>query len=185
MGLSSTTRTLPVLSAAWFRDGEDCSVRLERVLVEQHEEVGAASVRNELIRDMVSLVAGFLKDDSMKSAASRRKDVCGILACRARIPLGLTLRKTRHQEYRERGFGKGFMTRTGSVADGGLCSRRGGTGNPRVHASGGRHNVLSHWGGAGIRLSRGKGRGPILHSRQDGTGIVHLRRARGAWLSRR
>ena len=83
----------------------------------------------------------------MESSASRRKDVCGTLACRAWIPLehreaalmmhevsvcvekgalpaGLRLRKTRHRKYRGRGFRKGFMARRGSVADEGLCSRR-------------------------------------------------------------
>ena len=110
----------------------DCSVRLERVLVKQEGEVSADSVRNELARDMWSMIAGFLKGDRMKSSASRRKDVCRILACWARIPLEqreavlvmhevavcvetgampaeLSLRKTRHRKYRRHGVGKGFI----------------------------------------------------------------------------
>ena len=49
------------------------------------------------------------------------------------------------------------MTRAGSVADEGLCFRRSGTDNPRVHAAGGRGKMLSNWGGTGIKLLRGKG----------------------------
>ena len=44
---------------------------------------GTTSVRSELVRDVWNVVAGFLKGDSMESLAGRRKDMCGILACRA------------------------------------------------------------------------------------------------------
>ena len=76
-----------VVAGRVLRDGEDCNVRLERVNIEQDGVVGTASARNELLRDTWSVVAGFLKDDSMESPAGRRKDMVGILACRAWIPL--------------------------------------------------------------------------------------------------
>ena len=44
-------------------------------------------MRDELIRDSRDVDAGFLKDNSMKSPAGRRKGMCGILACWAEIPL--------------------------------------------------------------------------------------------------
>ena len=104
---------------------------------------------------MRSVIAGFLKDDSMESRAGRRKDMHGILACRAWIPLehreavlamqeiavcvekravpaGFGLRKTRHRKCHGLGFRKGFMTRAGSVADERLCSRLGGAGIVRL-----------------------------------------------------
>ena len=68
-------------------NGEDCSIRLERVLVEQDGVVDAVGVRDESIRESRCVVAGFLKDNRMKLPASHRKDMCGILACWARIPL--------------------------------------------------------------------------------------------------
>ena len=84
-----------------------------------------ASVRNELVREKWSMVAGFMKDDRMESSASRRNDVRGILECWARIPLEYReavlmmhevavcvekKRKTRHRKYCGCGFRKGFMT---------------------------------------------------------------------------
>ena len=76
-----------VFAGRGLGDGEDCSIGLECANVEQDGEIGTDSVRNELVRDVWSVVAGFLKDDSMESPAGRRKDMCGILARRAWIPL--------------------------------------------------------------------------------------------------
>ena len=76
------------------------------------------------------------------------------------LPALFRLRKTQHRKYRGHFFKKGFRTRAGSVADEVLCSRLGGTGDPRVDAAGGRGKMLSHWGAIGAVPAsvRGKGR---------------------------
>ena len=56
-----------VFACGGFGDGKDRAARNERVLVEQDGEVVAVGVRDDLIRDTRSTIAGFLKDDSMKS----------------------------------------------------------------------------------------------------------------------
>ena len=62
-------------------------MRLEGVLVEQDGEVRVASVRNELIGDLVDLITGILKNNRMKLSTSRRDDVGGVPARRTWIPL--------------------------------------------------------------------------------------------------
>ena len=74
-----------VLAGRGLGDGEDSAVGLERVLVEQDSEIGAARVRDEMVRD--SRNTGSLEDDRMKSTAGRRKDLRGILARWVRVPL--------------------------------------------------------------------------------------------------
>ena len=61
--------------------------RAHRVQVEQDSEIGAARVSDELVRDSRSMITGFLEDDLMKSTAGRRKDLRGILARWAWVPL--------------------------------------------------------------------------------------------------
>ena len=104
-------------------------------------------LRNGLLRDLWSVVAGFLRDDSMKPSTGRCDNLGGVPACwvwvplkhretvlmmyeitvcveKRAVPAGFGLRNTRHRKYRGHGFRKGFMTRAGSVADEGMCSRR-------------------------------------------------------------
>ena len=106
-----------------------------------------SSARDELIRDSRDVVAGFLKDNRMKSPAGRRKDMRGILACWAWIPLknreaalvvhevavcvekgampaGFGLRKTHHRQNVGHRFREWFATGASSFSDEGLCSRR-------------------------------------------------------------
>ena len=97
------------------------------------------------------------------------------------VPAGFGLRKTRHRKYRGHGFRKGLMTRAGSVAGEVLCSD-----NPRVHAAGGKGKMLSHWGGASIRLLRWKRGARMLCSRLGRYWHWHCasEASAGAWLSR-
>ena len=55
--------------------------------VEQDSKVHVVGVRSEVIRDVRDMVAGFLKDNCMKSTTGGRDDVGRISARRAWIPL--------------------------------------------------------------------------------------------------
>ena len=115
-----------------------------------------------MIRDMWSMVAGFLEDDRMEffrkppqryvwdssvqgpdSIALEHREAVLVMhevaVCveKSALPAGFGLRKTRHRKYRGHGFRKGFMTRTGNIADEGLCSWRGGPGIVGLRASAG------------------------------------------------
>ena len=76
-----------VLAGRGLGDGEDSSVGLERVLVEQDGKVGAARARNELVRDSWSMITGFLQDDRMASSQAAAEFVWECFACWAWIPL--------------------------------------------------------------------------------------------------
>ena len=107
----------------------------------------------------------------MESPASRRKDMCGILACRARIPLEhreavlMMLKVTvcivegtmsrwvwvaQNVPWR-RGCGERSETSTGLGTDGKVGSRKGGTRSPVV-AGASDKVLLTHLGGTGLRL---------------------------------
>ena len=63
-----------------FIEGENHRVGLEGVLVEQDGRVRVASVRNELFGNVGDVITGFLKNNRMKSSASRCNDVGGVPA---------------------------------------------------------------------------------------------------------
>ena len=75
------------LTGRGFIKGEDRTVGLEVVPVEQDGDVRVASVRNELIGDVRDMIACFLKDNRMKPSASRCDDVGGDSARWAWVPL--------------------------------------------------------------------------------------------------
>ena len=105
--------------------------------------VVAVGVGVELVRDMWSVITGFLEDHCMEAAAGYSKNLCGLLARWAWVPLehgeavlvvhevadrvgeGTLPASMKHSGRR---FGKWFAPCAVGVADGGLFSRLGGTG---------------------------------------------------------
>ena len=65
------------------------------------------------------------------------------------MPARFGLRKTHHRQNVRRRFREWFVTGAGSFADEGLCSRRGDTCVPCLHAAG-RRWMMTRWGGTGI-----------------------------------
>ena len=83
------SRTIPprTFACGLFLESNNHRVGLEGVLVEQYGEVRVANVCNELIRDVLDMITGFLKNNRMELSTGRRNNIGGVLAHPPWIPL--------------------------------------------------------------------------------------------------